>query len=89
MTGSKSEDRADILPGGANRFDLAGKSNVVAGLVAASASIVNEMWFVLPDGSRNKDLDHVWSILSALEPLSLELAEMCDGIQSMPAEVGA
>lgn len=27
MTGSACEERSDILPGGANRFDLAGKSN--------------------------------------------------------------
>lgn len=87
MTQTAYDDRTDILPGGINRFDLAGKSNVVTGLVDAAASILNEMDYALPNGERNKDLDHVWAIVSALTPLATDLADLCDNIKPMPIVV--
>lgn len=86
MNDKPQVDRADILPGGTNRFELASKSSVVTGLVDAAGSILRDMHYGLPDGGRNKDLDHVWAIVSALETLANELAELCDGIQAMPIE---
>lgn len=87
MTQAAYDNRADILPGGVDRFELMDKSDVIAGLVDVAGSILSEMSFLLPNGERNKDLDHIRVIVSALTPLAADLAELCDKIRSMPLEV--
>ncbi len=71
----------DTLPGGINRYDLAMKSQVVTGLASAAMAQLNEISFVTPSGKRNAKLDHIWAMVSALEPLTIELADMCDRLQ--------
>ncbi|MEO1107238.1 MAG: hypothetical protein AAFX90_04875 [Pseudomonadota bacterium] len=79
-------DNLDILPGGIDRNDLAMKSNVVVGLVDAALCQIEELDFGTAAGTRNRELDHVWAMVSALKPLATELSDLCDGIHAMPEE---